>query len=158
MPRSINQRDSTGAIACDAKVFHGGDHSLRIENGNPFGTVELTQCVDVEPSQRYRIAMWVKGDHVGNTGGAVVHIVGSSNNDKKDSNLWSGAIKGLDWYKSPSPNNGTFDWAQFVFTLDTLSGTRALKLSLELRNASGTLWYDDIEVTALERIVPVESY
>jgi len=136
---------------------YGSDQSLRMENGNPFSTVEITQSVDVEPSTRYQVSMWVKGDSVGRSGGAVVHIIGSSNN-KMDRNLWGGAIQGMDWYKSPSPNNGTFDWTEFVFTVDALPATRALKISLELRNASGTLWFDDVGVTKLEKIIHVESY
>jgi len=158
IPNVIGRSDQSAAIGLDAKVHHGGDRSLRMENGNPFSTVELTQSVSVEPNTRYQIRMWVKGEAVSRSGGAVVHIVGSSDNSKTNRNLWGGSITGMDWYKSPSPNNGTFDWAEHVFTLDALPTTRAFKISLELRNASGTLWYDDVQVIRIEKIVPVESY
>jgi len=158
LPSVIGHPDGTGVIACDSSVHHGGEHSVRISNGNPANIVDITQCVGVDPDARYLVKLWVKADHVGPSGGAMIHIVGSSDNNKTDGNIWGGGIAGMDIYKTPTPNNGTFDWAEITFPVDALPRTRELKITLQLRNATGTLWYDDLEVTKVERIVHVESY
>ncbi len=156
MPSAWLPCSTTGVIARDATVKHGGAHAVRIENTDVKAAVGVVQCVDVEPDTRYRINVWLKGENVSATGGAMILVIGSSDANKADRNIWTGACS--DVYKQPSPCNGTFEWKMFAFTVDMPAKAKALRMLLELRGASGTLWFDDVEVLRREKIQHVESY
>ena len=53
---------------------------------------------------------------------------------------------------------GTFDWQQRQLTFITDSYARSVMFSLQLRWATGTIWYDDMELEDLGPVVPVDTY
>jgi len=141
----------------DDKAKHGGDCSLRAENKDTKSSVSVVQRMDAAPETRYRFRMWLKGENIDSyqSKGVLVHVMASSTDDRKDTNLWAGKLY-YEW-KVPSPNSGTFDWKEFVFTFDTPPQTRTIMLYVQLRG-SGMMWLDDVEVMEMEKVVKVESY
>jgi len=141
----------------DAADKRGGRLSVRLGNTNTKGGLSLAQRIDAEPEYRYVIRLWFKGDHIDayHPKGVIVHVVASSQSDKHDTGLWSGALRVSD--KTAPPKSGTFDWHELVGTFDTPLDTRSIMLLVELRGA-GVLWLDDVQVTRLEKCKQVESY
>ncbi|MFZ2655673.1 MAG: carbohydrate binding domain-containing protein [Victivallales bacterium] len=148
---------SSCVLVRDDKAKHGGVCSLRAENKDTKSNISVVQRMDAAPETRYRFKMWLKGENIDSysSKGFFMHVMASSQNDKKDANIWAGNL--YYEYKIPSPRTGTFDWKEFVFTFDTPPKTRTILLSVELRGA-GTMWLDDVEVMEMEKVIKVESY
>ncbi|MFZ2656031.1 MAG: carbohydrate binding domain-containing protein [Victivallales bacterium] len=148
---------SSCVLVRDDKAKHGGSSSLRAENKDTRSTVSVVQRMDAAPETRYRFKMWLKGENIDSyqSKGVILHVMASGTDDKKDTGLWTGKLN-YEW-KVPSPNSGTFDWKEFVFTFDTQPQTRTIMLYVQLRGA-GMLWLDDVEVLEMEKIIKVESY
>ncbi len=132
----------------DAAHKRGGSFSVRLGNTATKKGLNIAQRIDAEAEYRYVIRLWLKGDHINayHPKGVIVHVVASSQSDKKDTGLWSGVLRASD--KVTPPNTGTFDWHELVCTFDTPVDTRSIMLLVELRGA-GVLWLDDVRVTRL---------
>jgi hypothetical protein len=57
-----------------------------------------------------------------------------------------------------SSSAGSFDRKQHSFTFITPPDTRWVVIGLQLRWATGTVWYDDVELFDVGPVVTVETY
>ncbi|MFZ4778286.1 MAG: hypothetical protein ACOYM3_23185, partial [Terrimicrobiaceae bacterium] len=127
----------------DTLVKHSGLASARVEVAETGDGVFLDQLFSVEPSTSYLVRIWVRGkDIVPATGKAHGGIL-----------IWanSGPARGFfanqkSLAKKPARASGTFDWQLFEFPVETSSEAARLKIGLQMRTASGTAWFDDVEV------------
>jgi len=128
-------------IAQDPQVKHGGEFSIRIESSDS----QLTSFIflgpiPIEPLSRYLVRVWIKGeDIVSNSkpGGAMLWV-----HTGPEGNFWQGKRSP----KFPELREGTFDWTLFEFSFDSDPDANLLRLVLQLRNATGKVWFDDLEI------------
>ncbi len=142
-------------ISNDETVKHGGAGSVRIDNLMPtdIGSVVL-QPVSIEPNTRYLLRVWMKGDKIvldekTGTGVAVWTNVGPT------TDFW-GKMKN-DLFM-PEKKSGTFDWTPFEIKFDAPADPSQAMLSFQLRRASGTVWFDAVELTPIGKIEPIPTF
>lgn len=131
----------------DSTIKHGGAASLRIINGltTDIGWVS-TPLLDVLPNQRYRLSIWYRAENVQNNPDHAFGVcIGLDQGQAAD--FW-GTRKG-DFVK-PKMNTGTFEWRRLDVYFRTLPTTGKLSFSLQLRRASGTVWFDDAELVPVD--------
>jgi hypothetical protein len=153
----------TGRISLDETIRHGGQRSVRLENGDPRDITVLYYSTEpfvghpddphnIKPSRRYRIRWWVKGENVVPAGaGPILMLFYYSRRGGHDTRTDTYEI-GVELPK------GTFDWQRREFTFITDDAARWLGFSLQLRWSTGTVWYDDVEMVDLGPVVTVETY
>jgi len=130
-------------ISPDSTIKHEGNYSVRIESthGEQVGAVSLRE-VEVEPHTRYRVKVWMRGEGISSfAGGGVVLWTHFG----PEEGYWSSPTSVRQNYK-PTTSSGTFDWAPYEFTLETGADTRRLRVILQLRRATGTVWFDQLEI------------
>ena len=152
----VGAKSGGGSVSVmkDTEIKHGGLASARVEVAEIGGEASLTQQFSVEPDTTYLVRIWVRGkDIVSATGKAGAGIL-----------IW--AISGPAhafvqnqkfMRKQPEKYIGTFDWQLFEFPVKTSPGADRLRISLKLLGASGTAWFDDVEVVKSETVTPVQS-
>jgi len=166
--RVIHQDGPPGSaeIAMDEAVAHGGTRSLRITSQStknivcveyrteyPLGTTLVP--TPIQPNRRYRLTWWVKGQDVapGGRGPWLDGLVCFS--QRADGTSVRTAADPRDQTKPPV---GTFDWQQQKITFTTDAGAIWLAFDLQLRETTGTLWYDDVALRDTGPAVTVETY
>ncbi len=144
-----------GTVARDTVVKHSGGASLLIENGL---TTDITDVIcqqfAAEPNTIYRFRVWVRGENIV-----------ANPNDGCGALAWCHTRPAEDMWKNvtttnkpPDPRAGTFDWTRFSWRIETPPDARFMDIVLQLRRASGKVWYDDAELEAVGRITVVETY
>lgn len=146
-------------LARDLTIKHSDATSLRLENRrNSDAVAAVVGPLKVKPSMRYRITAWIKGqDIIANpkwTAGGVflwTHFgpkegFMSPENQRVSQKLPTGLQR------------GTFDWTQIEFTVDTATNTEQLKIKLQLRMTSGTLWLDDLEIKQVGEVRSIPNF
>jgi len=144
----------TGKVAEDTVVKHDGKAAARLEADSVTDIVELSQIIQVEPNSTYTVRGWVKGENIvpgtKHGGGA---LVWSTPGPVKD--YWSNMDA---HFQAPAVSTGTFDWQRFEFTVDTKADAGQMLVVFQLRNASGKLWYDDVEVVKKGSVRTIRSF
>ncbi|HEY3397617.1 MAG TPA: hypothetical protein VGM19_08165 [Armatimonadota bacterium] len=155
----------TSEIALDETVAHSGRRSVRLTSRS---TKDIT-CVEyigeyalgsavppaaIQPNRRYRLTWWVKGLAVLPGGGGAmlegIYYVSLLNG--------KGYRTAPDYGDQTRPPTGTFDWQQEQFDFLTDAGAKYLAFNLQLRETTGTIWYDDVELQDLGPAMVVETY
>lgn len=143
-------------IMKDTEIKHSGEASARVEVADTGDDACLKQHFSVEPNTSYLIRLWVRGkDIVPATSKPLPGILIWANSGPAGDEFW-GNQKSMP--KQPPKASGTFDWQLFEFTVETGPNAARLGISLQLRWASGTAWFDDVEVIKREAVTPVKSY
>ena len=133
------------SIAPDRLQKHGGDCSAKIENTEQeqTGAIGLRQ-IPVEPNTKYLVRVWIKGEDIAvdrNPMNGVVVILKYG----PEQDFWSSPLTAAKHF-IPEIRNETFPWTKFEFTWDAPEGIALLRVTLSLRKATGTVWFDDLEV------------
>jgi len=145
-------------IAPDKLFKHGGDYSVRIENTEQEQTGDISlREISVEPNTKYMVRMWIKGEDIAvdkdPLHGAAIWVKYGPDQD-----FW-GSPSTKSEIKIPELREGSFPWTKFEFTFDTLPDTALLRVYLQLRKATGKIWYDDLEVIPFGgKSVPVSNF
>ncbi|MBI5835069.1 MAG: hypothetical protein HZB16_22420 [Armatimonadetes bacterium] len=153
----------TGRIALDEAVRHGGQCSARLTNGDPRDITCLAYSTEpyqgqtddphgVRPNHRYRLRWWVKGDNVQPTGAGpilMLYTVSSADGRETRDNTYEQGVE---------LPRGTFDWQRREFVFITGAAARYTAFTLQLRWATGSVWYDDAEMVDLGAVARVETY
>ena len=140
--------EASVGIMKDPLIKHSGLASARIEIAEMRDEASLNQHFSVEPNTSYRVRAWVRGkDIVPGKPGAGIIIW--ANCGPAGAEFW-GHQKFL--AKQPAQASGTFDWQLFEFPVKTSPEAARLKVVLQLRYASGTAWFDDVEVVKSETV------
>ena len=149
---------AAASVSKDSAIKHGGKASARInveESGEADDSVGLGQHFSVEPSSCYTVRVWVRGENIisatGKPGGILIWANSGPAGDEFYGNQKSMA-------KHPDPATGTLDWQLLEFPVETGKNAERLGITLQLRWASGTVWFDDVEVVKREALTPVKSY
>jgi len=133
------------------EVFkYSGKASLRLE-GDPTNRLGLTQYLPtLKPNTRYRLRYAIKTrDVIPNTNGPVYFcgVYGAG------LNIWAGKGRNL-WFPAGSVITGNTRWIVMGFDFDTVpnqsSGTYYLRI--DLRNASGVAWFDDVDIQEISSV------
>jgi hypothetical protein len=105
----------------------------------------------IRPNRRYAVRWWVKADQVDprGTGPILMMYTASSQGDK----TW----RANESEPFPLPK-GSFDWQRRELVFVTGEHARYAVLNFQLRWATGTAWYDDVELVDLGPVVQVETY
>jgi len=133
------------SIAPDRSNKHGGDRSAKIENSEPeqSGVLSLRE-IPVEPNTEYLVRVWIKGEDIAGDVKAKRGVaVWIKYGPKED--FWKSPLTGSKMFVPETPV-GTFPWTKFEFTFRTPDGIGLLRVSLQLRKATGTVWFDDLEI------------
>lgn len=137
-----------GTLARDTAVHHGGAAAVRFENALTTDISELRQpLTGIRPNTVYRVVVWLKGEGIR-----------LNARDGCGPIVWAVPGTGDATARVPIRRDGTFDWTRFEFEVETGPGIDRLALVLQLRRASGKLWYDDVAVHKLAEVRRVESY
>ena len=154
------QKNLTGKITPDAAVKHAGQYSARLENADPRDITVLQYSTErteargepsLLPNRRYAVRWWVKGERVENADAGPILMLNVVST--KQGQMYR-TFSSESW---PLPQ-GTFDWQPRRLTFLTDAYARSATFSFQLRWATGTIWYDDVEVEDLGPVVPVETY
>jgi len=145
------------SISPDRLHKHGGDCSAKIENTEPEQTGVLgLREIPVEPNTQYLVRVWIKGrDIAGDTKnkyGAVVWVMYGPEQD-----FWKSPLTTSKLFR-PETFDGTFPWTKFEFTFSTPEGVGLLRVHAQLRKATGTVWFDDLEVIPMGGNKPVSNF
>ena len=130
--------DPSGVLLWDDTERLGGGRSIKITAPTP-NDARWIQSVQVEPNTNYRISGWIKTENVGHTAqsedaGASLGILGT----------WDQRTVGL---------FGTHDWTYVSFVFNSREQTQitlAARLGFWSGTATGTAWFDDLEVTPFQ--------
>jgi uncharacterized membrane protein (GlpM family) len=144
-----------GLIAPDTEITHNSKISLKIENGLKTDITESVQYINnIKPYTSYKISCWIKGKNIqlnlNDGAGAIVWF-----NWGPGKNFWSHQHYTA---RVPKKFKGSFRWNKFSFIVDTGANAGAATIALQLRRAKGTVWYDDVKVVPIGKIVPVKSF
>jgi hypothetical protein len=154
------QEKLSGKIVPDAAQTHSGRWSARLENGDPRDITVLEYSTErndppgkpaILPNRRYAVRWWVKGQAVDN-GDAGPILMMNVISDRGGRSYRTFFAEG-----GPLPR-GTFDWQRRRLTFITDAHARSAVFSFQLRWATGTIWYDDVELEDLGPVVPVETF
>jgi len=132
----------TGAVLKDVKVKHKGESSIRIENSTSTDISEVIRWdLMVKPNTTYKISVWVKGKDITlNSKWAPGAAIWASAGPEKG--FW-GNKKGIHKFMK---QGGSFDWTQLTCEFTTRKIDEQMIVNIQLRQAKGTLWIDDIEI------------
>ncbi|MEO7119311.1 MAG: hypothetical protein ABIZ34_10110 [Candidatus Limnocylindrales bacterium] len=132
---------------------HGGGYVARIEipGSTPQTSAVATQTVNVSPSTSYVVSAWFKTTSIGPNSTETtaplsykaglapafvnVQLLDSGNNLLRENWVFS--------------YTGTSGWSRQTLGLKTPGNAAKIKLSLQLKNGSGTAMFDDVSVTRL---------
>ena len=153
----------TATITMDEAIKHSGARSVRIQNRDMKDIALVVYSTEahvakpedphnIQPARRYLLRWWVRGENVEPSGtGPLMMMNYSSQKDGK-------------WYRTdtyelgvPVPT-GTFDWQQRQFVFITDGYAKSATFTFQLRWTTGTIWYDDVELSDLGPVVQVETY
>lgn len=143
----------TATMAMDGEVRHSGQRSLRIVNGDMRDITYARVAIQVRPNRRYLVRWWVKGENVWPDGTGpilMMHVLSGTNGKSVRTN--SSESGG-----APLPK-GSFDWQNRQFVFITEDAATVATLTFQLRWATGTVWYDDIEVLDKGPVVQVRTF
>ncbi|RAU98158.1 S-layer homology domain-containing protein [Paenibacillus sp. YN15] len=109
----------------DAAEAHEGGRSLKIvyrsaRASNVF--LNLSQTVQAEPSTKYELSMWVKGNNV------------------------KGVSFGENWNARTSTGTGTFGWKRVTRTYTTGSNEKSFIFRILVEDVTQAVWLDDISI------------
>ncbi|HEY3331143.1 MAG TPA: hypothetical protein VGK19_14035 [Capsulimonadaceae bacterium] len=143
---------SSASVAKDETVKHSGKSSIRFING---ATTDIIGCVTdfaVEPNTHYKVRMWVKGEGIvsNRNEGVMLWTRYGAKADFWSNNKWTVQL--------PPVHAGTFDWQAFEYFVDTNDNAELMHVTIQLRNASGKAWFDDIELVKAGAVSKTESY
>lgn len=132
----------TSAVSKDVKVKHQGESSVRIDNATSTDIGQIVRWnLMVKPDTTYQISVWVKGKDITlNSKGAPGAAIWVS----------AGPVKGF-WRNKKGTHafmkrGGSFDWTQLTCELKTRKTDEQMMVTIQLRQAKGTLWIDDVKI------------
>ena len=141
-----NERESNPAtlVERDATVKHGGEYSIKITN-RTHDAIPVVSIFDipVTGNTKYRFSCWIKGAGVDRTN---AHGIYGGFTAGSHATFWSdnqGQIKTEDWA-------GDWDWRKFETEVVTHPTDQQAMVQIQLRNATGTIWVDDLELVKVE--------
>lgn len=135
----------TVTISRDVDIRHGGAASLKIVNqsATDIGLAQFP-TFRVEPRRKYRARIWCKAQDVVATGApgglGVCFFVCQGPED-----YWSDPTLTC---VTPKVHDGTFDWRLVEVVFTTKPNTAKAVINVQLRRATGTVWFDDVELFA----------
>jgi hypothetical protein len=142
-----------GSVEIDESQAHSGQFSLRVANRSMTATTHVDfqpepypgkKKLVLEPNSRYILSWWVKGENIrlseelkGGGKGAMMFSYYLTKDNKRV-------------YKNKSLLlEGSYGWQQQSVVFSTGSEGGEFSMSLQLRFATGTLWYDDVRLEKL---------
>jgi len=114
------------------------DYSAHLTSSDFGKDYYIYQKIPVKPNKKYEIFGYIKTENVVkgvNGKGAVIHFIvrNSTNNDISGTDTYIGYL------------NGTKDWTPVGKTIESKNGA-FINIWLQVHNASGDVWFDDISV------------
>jgi len=141
-----------GGIFRDSSFKHDGDCSARFENPNVWDIVALWREIPVESNTVYHISCWCRGENIVSTRGDGV-LFWARWGPRKEFWRTNTVIA-----SAPETHSGTFDWQSHDFTVETGDDTQIMDVTIQLRNASGTAWFDDMQVVKMRTVDHVPTF
>ncbi|HHT28518.1 MAG TPA: hypothetical protein GXZ82_14945, partial [Firmicutes bacterium] len=141
-PWSIWKPRGNPAAEIDTEIFHSGKASVRITGFTPTDRVAMVLRVPIEPASSYIFRAWVKTQDV-SAPVAMVRIqynATAGGSEKTASHTYIGRLQ------------GTHDWTLLEQQINVPAGTAELIIELLLDSGSGSVWWDDIEMTPLTSV------
>ncbi|MCU6707934.1 DNRLRE domain-containing protein [Paenibacillus sp. J5C_2022] len=127
--------DGTPEMGVDTTIAHEGSASMRIHAAAE-ARASVTQQVAAQGGVPYELSMWIKLDNIvsSNMGVTVRMQFFDETGTKIGGNLH------LDSWK------GTLDWQKVQYTVETPPGTAKLQIENFIWAATGTVWFDDVQL------------
>lgn len=140
-------------IVRDVEIKRSGEASLRLDADKD--TIDFGvhfQPTKVNPSSKYRITLWIKGEEIhpnpklnSKHSGTLIRWQAGS-----PKSYWGGEGQSSHIVELPDElKQGTFDWTPVEMEVETTDATEVLGFRVVLQAASGKLWVDDISIEPL---------
>ena len=132
-------------VGIDNTNSKSGGQSLCIKNPDEKCYTRVEQLnVPCKPHTKYIASFWCKGDNIATTqrGGARMFI----GPDGKLNRPIVSFGPGLEQFKRTVPNPWTFGWTKYESPVFSSGKSKALGVTLFLHKASGTVWFDNVEI------------
>lgn len=146
---TISDAPITATFARDQAVKHGGNSSIRIRNDSLTDISRVVSpALDVSPGTSYTLSAWYKGEAITKdaappkVSGVMVSIGQGPSVKFWDAKTSSDVV--------PKVSDGTFDWRRIEIRFTTKPTTEKIIIDLQLRLATGTVWFDDLALTATD--------
>lgn len=128
-------------LVYDQTQAHTGSRSIRFTPSTGSQVSYAVQLVPLEAGKTYRVTVWARGENLAE--GALVTLEARFRSSVDESYVMPGEEVSLGW-------KGTFDWRQMMLYFSLPPGKTAnLEVYLTF-SGSGTLWFDDCAVEALD--------
>ena len=150
-PKKLSDKVS---VRLDNTNSKSGGQSVAINHTSEHRYTRIDQLhVPCKPHTKYVARFWAKGQNITTTqkGGARMFI--GPNGDLNRPLIQFGP--GLEQFKKNITSPWTFGWTLFESNVFSSGSSKELGVTLYFRNASGTIWFDDIEIveyTANEKL------
>ena len=132
-------------VGLDNTNSKSGGQSLCIKNPDEKCYTRVEQLnVPCKPHTKYVASFWCKGDNIATSqrGGARMFI----GPDGKLNRPIASFGPGLEQFKRSVPNPWTFGWTKYESPVFNSGKSTALGVTLFLHKASGTVWFDNVEI------------
>lgn len=126
-----------GTAVISDTTFRTAPGAFQLTNDNKKQFTLFQQHITLKPDTDYRLTCWMKGDKINGANdknGARIYLF------HKGRTFLDGSIAGK-W----QPATGTFDWKKMEMPFYTKE-KKSFTLLVGLYHASGTVWFDDIEI------------
>ena len=126
---------TVGEVTLDAETYHTESPSAKLENKSSTEYTFVSQIINVEPHTPYLLKGWVKEkvEELGGEGRGVRMAVANA----ADGNIFAVSKSG----------SGSGDWEHVEVPFNS-GDNDSVRIFLYLHQATGTAWFDDIEVVA----------
>ncbi len=123
---------------------HSGERSLKIEWEDAGPTLSWTSDVIpvTRPDQQFVLSVWAKLRDVTGRNGAFIGFYHTDENGERIGQSGGITIGGM------GESVTTEDWKQYLTTSVLTPEVKGVRVNLRLYGASGTVWFDDVEVTS----------
>ncbi|MGD9495807.1 MAG: hypothetical protein AB7Y46_05825 [Armatimonadota bacterium] len=123
---------------------HSGQRSIKIECAEAGPTLSWTSDVIpvTRPDQQFVLSVWAKLKEVTGRSGAFIGFYHTDENGERIGQSGGITIGGM------GESVATEDWKQYLTTSVLTPEVKGVRVNLRLYGASGTAWFDDVEVTA----------
>ena len=123
---------------------HSGERSVKIEWADAGPTLSWTSDLIpvTRPDQQFVLSLWAKLQEVTGRTGAFIGFYHTDENGERIGQSGGISIGGM------GESVATEDWKQYLTTSVLTPDVKGVRVNVRLYGASGTAWFDDVEVTS----------
>lgn len=139
---SSSQPGST--VSQDSLIKHDGNYAVKLDNPNGEDSVAVsTKEIPIDPAQHYRVKVWVRGENIEAASQESGTFLWVHQGPKEE--FWSNEASIRKPHRIPDAI-GSFDWMPFEVDVAPRPQDNLIRIAVQLRKSTGSLWIDDVEL------------